>query len=96
MLRVRLAADQQQAHFIRLCINNCSRYAQGRDKFFLSMNEFFHTSVWHSATRCKSWMCTGSQGLAAKRGSGRAASEQRRLHREYNLLPFNQISYLHC
>jgi hypothetical protein len=54
--RVRLATDQEQAHLIRLCINNFGRYAQGREKFFLSIGELFTKECGSQSPDVKSWM----------------------------------------
>jgi hypothetical protein len=54
--RVRLATDQEQAHLIRLCINNFSRYAQGKEKFFLSIGELFTKECGSQSPDVRSWM----------------------------------------
>jgi hypothetical protein len=54
--RVRLATDQVQAHLIRLCINNFSRYAQGKEKFFLSIGELFTKECGSQSPDVSSWM----------------------------------------
>jgi hypothetical protein len=39
--RIHLSTDQQKANLIKLCIQNFSRYAQGKGKFYEEMQNLY-------------------------------------------------------